>query len=157
MTEQQVRDILTSSQAGTISKKGLAARHGLSLRTVQNVIYGTVHRQIAPELPRIRNGRWRLLSEVTEEETSSLVRMVGARYLEAVGVPSGSRGWAALTACGRVVTVVGNWGRVPELQERWQVVSETHEQLLEREPICETCRFRGRCREAVEQRQQLAA
>jgi hypothetical protein len=122
---------------------------------VANILAGRAYGARLPEVPRRINGRWALLSgdqlpAPPAAEARSCVRLVGGRYLEAVGVGPGRRGWAALTECGRVVTVVNQWERVPPLQTRWQVISATHEELLEREPICEMCRFRGFCRLAVE-------
>lgn len=154
MDEALIRAILTDCYQRRLPLRSIARKHGVSYVQINNLKTGMSFREVAPDLPRLINNRWRLLQAVDAETAGQrLVRMVGARYLEAVGVGPGQQGWAALTECGRVVTVVNSWARVPALRTRWQVVSATHEQLLEREPICETCRFRGGCRQAMEGRQ----
>ena len=155
MNADTARQILLLARSQRISRVELARQFGISVATLKRLVTGQSHANLAPEVPRLRFGQWVRLSDLAAQLPPEMLghaapRRVAASYLDAVGVPEGGSGWAALTPCGRVVTVVSGWERVPQLKERWEVVNRSRQQLLGLEPICETCRFRGRCRQADE-------
>lgn len=155
MNADTLRQILTMARAQTTSRVEIAQQFGISLATLKRLVTGQSHANLAPEVPRLRFGQWVTMSDLAAQLPPEMLgnaapRRVGAGYLDAVGVPEGGSGWVALTECGRAVTVTSSWARVPQLQQRWEVVNRSRQQLLGLEPICETCRFRGRCRQADE-------
>lgn len=147
VTPDMVLEMLQRAMAGE-SSKSIAKSLDIDTSTVVNTIRGDYFRNIHPEHPRYLNGCWQSIAPINDSEIDNQViepipRRISQSYLAYKGVTT--HGYAALSECGKVVSVASTLVDQQRLATRWLVRRMTRAELNEAEPMCDACRFRGRC------------